>query len=124
MAHDFLADKMYCGKIRRGDIFLCELPHGEERVVVVLQDDILNEGLPTVVCAEVALSVSGSEIFANELLLKKQEVGLAKDAVCMLHKVITMDRRCMVAKKGELSPIRLREVYAALDVNCGRFRDR
>ena len=50
---DFDLDKMYCGKIRRGDLFICEVS-SKEKLVLVLQDDILNEGLPTVVCAEIA----------------------------------------------------------------------
>ncbi len=120
---DFDLDKMYCGKIRRGDLFIYEM-NEQEKLVVVLQDDILNEGLPTVVCAMVEPYKNGEEIFPNEVILEKKETGLDKDGICMLHKIITIDRRKMIAKKGELSQEKMNEVLEALDVNLGRFRDR
>ena len=120
---EFDLDNMYCGAIRRGDIFLHEEIKGKEIPVVVLQDNILNDGLPSVVCALLVPHKKGQEVFANEVCLKSDETGLGKDALCQLHKIVTMDRRGMVAKKGELSVPRLQEVYHALDVNCGRFRD-
>lgn len=120
---DFDLDKMYCGKIRRGDLFIYEV-NDEEKLAVVLQDDILNEGLPTVVCAMVEPYKAGEEVFPNEVILEKKVTGLDKDGICMLHKIITVDRRKMIAKKGELSQEKMVEVLEALDVNLGRFRDR
>lgn len=119
---DFNLDKMYCGKIRRGDIFLYEAGN-KEKAMVVMQDNILNEGLPTVVGAMILPYKKGEEIFANEILLKKNETGLGKDGICMLHKIITVDRRLVISKKGELKAEKLQEIYKALDVNLGRFRD-
>lgn len=119
---DFDLDKMYCGKIRRGDLFIYEVNEGE-KLVVVLQDDILNEGLPTVVCAMVEPYKNGEEIFPNEVILEKTVTGLDKDGICMLHKIITIDRRKMIAKKGELTPEKMNEVFQALEINLGRFRD-
>lgn len=119
---DFDLDKMYCGAIRRGDVFLFE-DKNKEKAVIVLQEDILNQGLPTVVCAVVEPFEKGEEIFPNEILLKAGETGLGKDGICMLHKVLTIDRRNMIAKKGELKSEKLQEIYKALDVNLGRFRD-
>lgn len=118
----FDLDKMYCGAIRRGDIFLFN-EGAVERPVIVLQEDILNQGLPTVVCASIEPYAKNEEIFSNEVLLKAEEIGLGKDGICMLHKIITIDRRHMIAKKGELKPEKLQEIYQALDVNLGRFRD-
>jgi len=118
---DFDSDKMYCGAIRRGDIFIVQ---GKEKMaVVVLQDNILNESLPTVVCANIQPYKENEEIFVNEILLNKGETGLGRDGVCLLHKVITIERPKMVAKKGELKKERLEQIFKALDVNLGRFRD-
>lgn len=119
---DFDLDKMYCGIIRRGDVFLFE-EGDKEKAVIVLQEDILNQGLPTVVCANVAPYAKGEEIFPNEVLLKAGETGLGQEGICMLHKILTIDRRHMIAKKGELKPEKLQEIYQALEVNLGRFRD-
>lgn len=120
---NFDLDKMYCGAIRRGDIFLVD-KDGREVAVVVLQDNVLNEGLPTVVCAKIVPYRKSEEVLVNEILLKKNETGLGKDGICMLHKILTVDRRNMVAKKGELKFDRLQEVFKKLDVTLGRFRDR
>ena len=92
-------------------------------MAVVLQDDILNEGLPTVICAMVEPYKVGEEVFPNEVMLEKKVTGFDKDGICMLHKIITVDRRKMIAKKGELSQEKLFEVLEALDINLGRFRD-
>lgn len=123
MALHFDLDNMYCGAIRRGDIFLFESKQDGERAVVVLQDNVLNDGLPTVVCAPIEPAKKGTSVFANEVLLTKNETGLGQDGLCLLHKVCIADRRGLVAKKGELSSERLQEVYGALDITLGRFRD-
>ncbi|MBT4120922.1 MAG: type II toxin-antitoxin system PemK/MazF family toxin [Candidatus Magasanikbacteria bacterium] len=119
---DFDLDKMYCGKIRRGGIFLYEV-EDKEKAIVILQDDVLNEGLPTIVGASIEPYKKDEKIFPNEVLLKKEETGLGKDGICMLHKIITVDRGVMISKKGELKTDKLQEIYKALDINLGRFRD-
>lgn len=123
MSEHFDFDKMYCGAVRRGDVFLYETNKDGERAAVVLQDNVLNDGLPTVVCAAIEPQVKGEKVFANEVLLPGEETGLGKIGLCMLHKVYTIERQRLVAKKGELQPARLKEIYKALDVNLGRFRD-
>jgi len=123
MGEHFDFDKMYCGAVRRGDVFLYETDKGEERAVAVLQDNVLNDGLPTVVGAAIEPQAKGEKVFANEVLLHSEETGLGKDGICMLHKVYTIERQRLVAKKGELQVARLQEIYKALDVNLGRFRD-
>ena len=120
---EFDLDKMYCGAIRRGDIFLFE-EKNKEKPVVVLQEDILNQGLPTVVCAVVEPYEKNGKVFPNEVLLKASETGLGKDGLVMLHKLVTVERPKMIAKKGELEAEKLKEIYIALDVNLGRFRDK
>ena len=121
---EFDLDKMYCGAIKRGDVFLYEDTAKKVLIAIILQDNVLNDGLPTVVCAAVAPYKKDEEVFANEVLLKKDETGLGQDGICMLHKIITVNRHKLIAKKGDLKPERLQQIYQALDVNCGRFRDR
>ncbi len=119
----FDIDKMYCGAIRRGDVMLYEGAAGQREAAVILQDDILNQGLPTIVGASIEPRSAGEEVFANEVLLKGTESGLGQDGICMLHKMVTIDRRLVVAKKAELNQEKLREIYEAMDINLGRFRD-
>lgn len=117
------ADSMYCGAIKRGDILLCLNGKNEEQSVIALQDDILNQSLPTLIGALITAHRKGEEIFINEVILKKDETGLDKDGVCFLHKIVTVDRRRVFAKKGELKKEKLQQLYQALDVTLGRFRD-
>ena len=108
-------DKMYCGLIKRGDVFVCQHQE-EERVVVVLQDRVLNSSLPTVICALVEFDKKNEKVFANEILLRDKELWLEQDGICMLHKVITVDRRSMLNKKAELKKGKLQEIYKASSV--------
>ncbi|PLX28782.1 hypothetical protein C0581_00955 [Candidatus Parcubacteria bacterium] len=116
-------DNMYCAAIRRGDVVLCS-EKDKEQLYVVLQDDVLNQSLPTMVCVPVEIYKKGDEVLVNEVLLKKGETGLGSDSVCFLHKVITIERVHVVAKKAELKKERVQELLHALDITLGRFRDR
>jgi len=116
------SDKMYCGTINRGDIFLYK-NEDQEKMAVVLQDTVLNCGLPSVVCAPVDLEKKRDEVFANEVLLKKEDTNSDVEGICMLHKVVTIQRVNVFKKKGSLSKDKLNEIYFALDINLGRFRD-
>ena len=119
----FDLDKMYCGHIKRGDIFLVEVA-GAENLVIVVQDNILNERLGTVLAVPLVPHKPGDTVFTNELLLKSAETNLGRPSVAHTHKLAAVDRRHMTAKKGELHPEKLVALYAALDITLGRFRDR
>src|SRR3989339_550943 len=116
---DFELDKMYCGAIRRGDVFLLEDEKDKEQAVLVLQDNVLNERLGTAVVAALEPHEKGERIFKNEVLLKSSATGLGVDAVCKLYKIYTVDRRKLAAKKGELAKEYLMDVLEALDMNLG-----
>lgn len=110
--------------MRRGDVVLVSVERkGEDYAAIVIQDDILNQGLPTVICARVEPVKKEDDIFVNEVLLPKEETGLGKDGICMLHKLETVDRTHIVAKKAELSEERMKKIYESLDITFGRFRD-
>lgn len=120
----FLYDNMYCGLIRRGDVFLCDSVNGKKKeiFVVVLQDTVLNDGLATVVCTLVHPLRQGEQRI-DEIFLDKKETGLGKDSLCVLHHIYTIGREHFIAKKGEVSEKTLRSVYVAVDTVFGRFRD-
>ncbi len=120
---DFNFDKMYCGAIKRGDVFLYEPTIAKKETVVILQDNILNDGLPTAVCALIKPYEKNDEVFANEVLIDKDELGVGVNGICMLHKIYTIPRQLLVAKKGELKIKTLNLIYQALDISLGRFRD-
>ncbi len=115
-------DKMYCGVINRGDVFLCNYKK-KEIAVVVLQDTILNSGLPSIVCTLIDFEKKEDEVFANEVLLKKEDTNSDIEGICMLHKIITIERVDVFKKKGSVNEKKLADIYRALDVNLGKFRD-
>jgi mRNA-degrading endonuclease toxin of MazEF toxin-antitoxin module len=121
MAYDL--DKMYCGAIKRGEVFLVQKDH-EEKLVVVVQDNILNERLATVLAVPVEPRHEQHPVYRNELGLKPSETSLGRPAVCVIHQLQPVDRRHVIAKTGELTPERLQELYEIMDVNFGRFRDK
>ncbi len=116
-------DNMYCAAIRRGDVVLCT-ENNKEKLYVVIQDDVLNQSLPTMVCVPIEEYKKGDKILINEVLLKKGETGLGKDGVCFLHKIMIVERVHVIAKKAELNKERVDELLGALDITLGRFRDK
>lgn len=116
-------ENMYCGLIRRGDIFLCEIESKKEVPVVVLQDTVLNGGLSSVVCAFIEPIGLGHTLLINEVLLSKDETGLGKESVCVTHKVRAIDRQTFISKKGEVASETLKKIFCAFDMTLGRFRE-
>lgn len=123
MSTIFDLDKMYCGAIKRGEIFLVHSDDGE-KLVVVVQDNVLNERLSTVLAIPIEPHVDHQTVFRNELALKAEETSLGRAAICKPRKISPIDRRYVLAKTGELTTERLQELYEVIDINFGRFRDK
>jgi len=119
----FFADNMYCGALKRGDIVMYEID-GEQRPALVLQDDVLNGGLPSVVCARLTVQKPKSQPVVTEVAIHKTSSGLGKNTLCQLHHIHTIERHIIRAKKGEVGSEILQEIFDALDISLGRFRDR
>ncbi|TAN32651.1 type II toxin-antitoxin system PemK/MazF family toxin [Patescibacteria group bacterium] len=117
------SENMYCGAIKRGEVFICDLA-GKKAWALVLQDNVLNGCLPTVVCAPIEPRKKTDRLYINEVVLPGVETGLGKDGICLPYKIISIDRRRIIAKKGEVSKEKMAEVYQALDITLGRFRDK
>ncbi len=120
MPFDF--DTMYCGAIKRGDIFIAQI-EGVDTLVVVLQDTLLNERLSSVLVVPVEPYVNKNKVFKNEVVLKTKDTGLGEEGVCRLYEMTRLGREHLLAKKGEVSRGLLQALYEALDINLGRFRD-
>lgn len=122
--HNFDLDKMYCAAIKRGEIFLvANHDLNEENLMIVVQDNVLNERLSTVLAIPVEPHHEAGAHFKNQLLLKPSETSLGVPAVCLPQKIEAVDRRRLLAKTGELAPDRLQDLFDILDINLGRFRD-
>ncbi len=120
MSFDF--DTMYCGSIKRGDIFVAK-NNGKDTLVVVLQDTLLNERLRSVLVVPIEPYASKNKVFKNEVVLRAKDTGLGEDGLCPLYEITRLGREQMLSKKGEVSSDLLQALYTALDINLGRFRD-
>ena len=120
---NFNLDNMYCGAIRRGDIILVGSGK-DEAAMVALQDYALNETLHTILCAPIKPHRKDTHVYVTDVVLPAEETGLGKDGVVILYHIAPVDRRAIIAKKGELPPEKLHELFHALDVSLGRFRDK
>tara|TARA_Y100000310_G_C20053861_1_gene521825 strand:- start:111 stop:482 length:372 start_codon:yes stop_codon:yes gene_type:complete len=115
-------DNLYCGAIKQGDVLLCKYEDTQKHIVV-LQDSLLNGSMPTVVGALLDLEKNDNENFVNEVCLTEEDLWKGASGVCMLHKIVTVERKTVYEKKGSLQNKNLKKVYSALDINLGKFRD-
>lgn len=95
-------------EITQGDIFLADLNpvKGHEqagfRPVLVLQNNILNLHLNTVVIAPITSSLQ-LEGFMTTFFLDNKNSKLKKDSLALLFQIRTIDKSRLVKKIGELN---------------------
>ncbi len=102
--------------IRRGEVWWAELaaPAGSEpgyrRPVLVLQaTDINRSAIQTVACVAFTSNLAAADAPGN-LLVRKDESGLPKDAVVNVSHFVAVDKSLFRSRAGALSPARLREI--------------
>ena len=108
--------------IRQGDVYWVDLgaPSGAGPGLlhphVVVQNDVFNRSrLATVVVSALTSNLDRGAAPGN-VLLDEGEAGLPKQSVVNVSQVFTVDKTDLVEKIGALSPHRLREVLAGLDL--------
>jgi len=108
--------------IRQGDVYWVDLgaPFGAGPGLlhphVVVQNDLFNRSrLATVVVSALTSNLDRGAAPGN-VLLDEGEAGLPKQSVVNVSQVFTVDKTDLVEKIGALSPHRLREVLAGLDL--------
>jgi mRNA interferase MazF len=107
--------------IRKGDVFFCNLDptFGHEqrgtRPVVVLQNDIANDRLKTVMVAPLTsnLKVKG---YLLTVLVEAKSSGLPKDSVILLFQIRTLDQRRLERKVAHLDDTIMEQVDQAIHI--------
>ena len=106
--------------MRRGEVWWASLapPRGSEpghrRPVVVVQADAFNRSkIGTVMIAAITSDLSRAEAPGN-VRLAKGTAGLSKSSVVNVAHVMTLNKEDLVARIGQLSPEKMREVDAGL----------
>jgi len=106
-------------EIRKGDVFLANLDpvmgheQGGRRPVVVVQNDVVNPILDTVLVAPLTANLQAAN-FLLTVTLPAAETGLARDSVALLFQIRTLDKRRLERKLVHLSERFLRQMDAAI----------
>lgn len=113
-------------EIGQGEIWWAELPApsgsapGFRRPVVIVQGNPLNRSrLATAVCVPLTSNLKWEAAPGNTLLSAKV-TGLPTDSVANAAQLVTVDRAFLMSRIGKLSPKRLEQVLASIDVVLGR----
>ena len=113
-------------EIAQGEIWWADLPvpvgsaAGFRRPVVVVQGNPLNRSrLATVVCVPLTSNLAWEAAPGNTLLPAKL-AGLPKDSVANASQVFAIDRAYLSKRIGRLTPKRVEQILASIDVVLGR----
>jgi mRNA interferase MazF len=86
---------------------------GGRRPVVVVQNDVVNPILDTVLVAPLPANLQAAN-FLLTVTLPAAETGLARDSVALLFQIRTLDKRRLERKLVHLSERFLRQMDAAI----------
>lgn len=113
-------------EIAQGEIWWAELPApsgsapGFRRPVVIVQGNPLNRSrLGTAVCVPLTSNLTWEGAPGNTLLTAKV-TGLPKDSVANASLLVAVDRAFLSGRICKLSPKRLEQILASIDVVLGR----
>ncbi len=113
--------------IKRGELYYADLSpvvgseQGGIRPILIVQNDIGNKYSPTVIAAAVTSKINKAKL-PTHIELTATDFGLARDSVVLLEQIRTLDKRRLKERIGELSPMFMRKVDAALLISLG-FRE-
>ncbi|RME76969.1 MAG: type II toxin-antitoxin system PemK/MazF family toxin [Chloroflexi bacterium] len=108
-------------QIRRGDVFFCNLDptFGHEqrgtRPVVVLQNDIANDKLNTVMVAPLTSNLKAKGYLLT-VFVEAKHSGLPKDSVILLFQIRTIDKRRLERKITHLDDTIMKQVDRAIHI--------
>jgi mRNA interferase MazF len=105
--------------IKRGQIFMADLnpirghEQGGYRPVLIIQKDVLNKHLNTVVIAPITKNMKAKG-FLTTCFLDKKISHLKFDSVALLFQIRTIDKGRLVKPEATLSPIFMSQVREQL----------
>lgn len=109
-------------KIRQGDVYWVDLGAtagsgpGYRHPHVVVQNDLFNRSrIATVVVCVLTSNLERARAPGN-VLLEEGEAGLDRRSVVNVTQLFTVDKEDLVERIGSLSPVRVREILAGIDL--------
>ena len=110
--------------IKRGELYYADLSpvvgseQGGVRPILIVQNDTGNKYSPTIIAAAVTSRLTKAKL-PTHIEINANDFGLNKDSVILLEQIRTLDKRRLKERIGELSPVTMRKVNAALLVSLG-----
>ena len=110
--------------VKRGDLFYADLSpvvgseQGGVRPVLVIQNDVGNKYIPTVITAAVTSKINKAKL-PTHIELDAKSFGLAKNSVVMAEQVRTIDKQRLKEKIGHLDEAAMKSVETAIAVSFG-----
>lgn len=108
--------------INQGDVFWIELGEpsgsspGYRHPHVVIQNNVFNKSrINTVVVCVLTANLKRADVPGN-VLLEKGEANLPKQSVVNVSQIFTVDKRDLDEKIGTLSPQRVRQILAGINL--------
>lgn len=112
--------------LSQGEVWWADLPEpagsgpGFRRPVVIVQGNHLNRSrIATIVCIPLTSNLAWARAPVN-VLLSARAAGLPKDSVANASQIVAVDRAFLSERVAKLSPNKLTQVMAGLDVVLGR----
>lgn len=109
---------------RKGDVYLARLDptvgveQGGTRPVLIVQSDVVNPLLPTVLAAPLTSQLKAGR-FLLTVTLTARTTGLPKDSVALLFQIRTLDKKRLIRKVGHLSHDLIEKVDLQIAVAFG-----
>ncbi len=110
--------------IKRGELYYADLSpvvgseQGGVRPILIVQNDTGNKYSPTIIAAAVTSRLTKAKL-PTHIEISANDFGLNKDSVILLEQIRTLDKRRLKERIGELSPVTMRKVNAALLISLG-----
>ena len=108
--------------VRKWEIYFISLDpisgseQGGKRPVLVISNDAVNKNLPIFTCIPFSSLKENEKVYPTEVFLKKEESGLNKDSVLMIHQIRTVSiKRIINSKINEIkNPIIRKRINDAI----------
>ncbi len=110
--------------IKRGEIYYADLSpvvgseQGGVRPILIVQNDTGNKYSTTIIAAAITSKLTKAKL-PTHIAINAPDFGLNKDSVILLEQIRTLDKRRLKERIGELSPLTMQKVNAALLISLG-----
>ena len=112
-------------EVKRGDLFWCNLPNmgnsvqSGHRIVMVLQNDKGNKFSPLTIVVPLTKLINKRGLPTHVILNKSEQNGLVYDSTIICENIITLDKRSLNNKVGNIESFKMKQVDRAVKISLG-----